>query len=106
MELCCLIELWLAGCSEMEMSCRNIVSAVTRNSSLCKMDSYYFPRMARGEQCCVNIRSNVKAIRSESIMHVSETQGRVKKMDSLKFVRASYFDLCSRHTFMLLEWES
>ena len=34
-----------------------------------------------------------------------ETQERVEQINSLKFVRASYFDLCSRHIFMLLERE-
>jgi len=72
MELCCLRELWRAGGGEVEMFCRNFVSAETRRSKLCKMDSYYFPRKARGEQCCVNTRSNVEVIRSESIMHVSK----------------------------------
>ena len=50
MELCCLREMWRVGGGEVEMSCRNVVTAETRHSRLCKMDSYCFPRMACGEQ--------------------------------------------------------
>jgi len=64
MELCCLRELWRAGSGELEMSAEMSCKQKHVTPGYARWIRS-FPRMARGEQCCVNIRNNVKFIRPD-----------------------------------------